>query len=95
MNALDRFQEAAKKTARPTPALDTLFIGLSAEVGELCSERMREIRSDRSALGLQEVKSELGDILWYVANIADYYDLTLDQVSEYNQIKLIKRGMHK
>jgi len=95
MNALDRFQKAAKQTARPTPALDTLFIGLSAEVGELCSERMREIRSDRSALGLEEVMSELGDIMWYVANIADRYDMTLDQVSEYNQIKLIKRGMHK
>ena len=92
MNALDRFQKAAKQTARPTPALDTLFIGLSAEVGELCSERMRELRSDRSALGREEVISELGDIMWYVANIADRYDMTLDQVSEYNQIKLIKRG---
>ena len=95
MNALDRFQKAAKQTARPTPALDTLFIGLSAEVGELCSERMRELRSDRSALGREEVISELGDIMWYIANIADRYDMTLDQVSEYNQIKLIKRGMHK
>jgi NTP pyrophosphatase (non-canonical NTP hydrolase) len=36
--------------------------------------------------------SELGDIMWYVANIADRYDMTLHQVSEYNQIKLIKRG---
>jgi len=95
MNALDSFQKAAKNTAKPTPALDTLFIGLSAEVGELCSERMRELRSDRSALGREEVISELGDIMWYIANIADRYDMTLDQVSEYNQIKLIKRGMHK
>jgi len=91
-NALDKYQDFAKKSADPACSLDSLFIGLSAEVGELHSERMRELRTDREAFGHHEVLSELGDIMWYVANIAGRYGMTLQEVSKYNQEKLIERG---
>ena len=94
-NALDKYQDFAKKSADPACSLDSLFIGLSAEVGELHSERMRELRPDREAFGHHEVLSELGDIMWYVANIAEHYDITLHEVVEYNQKKLIGRRINQ
>ena len=72
---------------------ENLFTGLSAEVGELMSERMREIRPDRTPLGNNEIASELGDILFYVSTIAHMYDWSLDDIAEMNYIKLNSRKM--
>jgi NTP pyrophosphatase (non-canonical NTP hydrolase) len=37
------------------------------------------------------MKSDLGDILWYVAALASEFKLTLDDVATYNLEKLRKR----
>jgi NTP pyrophosphatase (non-canonical NTP hydrolase) len=88
---MNSYQKAASEMATKHPNLDTLFIGLSAEVGELCSERMRENRDDRTAKGIGEITTELGDILWYVAVIAAEYNLDLSEVASENLKKLNKR----
>lgn len=42
-------------------------------------------------LNLTEVEKELGDILWYVAEIATTLELRLDQIAEKNADKLAAR----
>jgi len=83
------YEERALSFANKHPNLDTLFIGLSAEAGEVLSERMKENRIDRSVGNIrQDMRDELGDVLWYITAIASHYDLSLHDVAIYNLAKL-------
>ncbi len=50
------------------------------------STKQAKWRARRSAL-----KAELGDVLWYMAQVATELDLTLDEIAEYNIAKLMDR----
>lgn len=39
----------------------------------------------------ENIKKEAGDILWYIANLAADFDLTLDEIAETNIQKLFSR----
>ena len=39
----------------------------------------------------EALKAELGDVLWYMAQVATELDLTLDEIAEYNIEKLYSR----
>ena len=88
---LDIYQAEATSFATKHPNLNTLFIGLSAEVGELCSERMKELRNDRNNPKQEDIASELGDVLWYVATIAATYNIQLSDIATNNVTKLNTR----
>lgn len=79
--------------------------GLVGEVGEFFSKVAKGIRKEE--LGIWEnhiqfnrekyteikegLKGELGDILWFVAGLADHLGFTLEEVAEYNLAKLASR----
>ena len=64
--------------------------GLSSEVGELLGKLKKNIRDD-TEIDHDALKGELGDILWYVAEIASVLDLSLDDVAQANVDKLESR----
>jgi NTP pyrophosphatase (non-canonical NTP hydrolase) len=66
-----------------------LFTGLASEVGEVMSERMKEVRKgiDRTA----EIKDELSDVLWFVSMIAKKRGYTLRDLMLHNINKLEDR----
>ena len=82
---------------RQTPVIETLnhivpLLGLAGEVGELVSEYKKHLRDGAShQLYKEKVQEELGDILWYLADAADSFDLELDQVAEKNLAKCKER----
>jgi len=39
----------------------------------------------------ENIKKELGDVIWYVSNLASDFDLTLDEIAEFNIQKLFSR----
>lgn len=96
----DRYQEDAQATDRvPNPAakggdlgLIVPLLGLAGEAGGLLSEYKKFLR-DGSAHRLfeQRVREELGDILWYIANIAEKFDLRLSDIAQSNLSKIKDR----
>lgn len=61
------------------------LLGLAGETGELLSEYKKHLRDGESHLLFKErVSEELGDLLWYVANVAAKFDLKLDDVAQAN-----------
>ena len=75
--------------------IDTLFMGLSSEVGELLSERLEEKRTDRDDSNrTEESLNELSDILWYVARISDRLGSNLEELMRRNLIKLEDRALN-
>ncbi|THV36390.1 nucleoside triphosphate pyrophosphohydrolase family protein [Glycomyces buryatensis] len=94
---LDEYQEAALRTAAPRHKHNELFhllLGLVGETGEIAEKAKKIVRdkgSDFSQWDTEDVKQELGDTLWYLAVIADHFDLALDDVAEHNIAKLADR----
>ena len=92
----DRYQQLAIKT-RQTPAGDVppvviSLLGLAGEAGQLLSEYKKYVR-DGSAhmLHKERVAEELGDLLWYVASVAEQFGLSLSDVADQNLRKTDER----
>lgn len=96
----DDYQKKAQATDRvPANAEDhnsssiiVPLLGLAGEAGQLLSEYKKHLRDgDAHTLFTQRVSEELGDLLWYIANVATKYDLSLDDVAKANLEKTKNR----
>lgn len=87
----DEYQEEAKKTAIYPYQYRVVYpaLGLAGEAGEVAEKVKKHIRD--GVLNVEELKKELGDVLWYLAAIASDLGLTLDDVAEANLQKLRSR----
>ncbi|WP_201308875.1 nucleoside triphosphate pyrophosphohydrolase family protein [Puerhibacterium puerhi] len=75
--------------------LHYLVPGLAAEAGELAGHWAKAIRDDNGALSGDRynlIRKELGDILWFVAMIADELMAPLESVASENLAKLADRA---
>lgn len=88
---LNRYQTLAADYRRDTANDVYAVLGLSGEVGELHSLIAKSIR-DNTEIDTEKVLFELGDILWFVAAIADDAGLTLDEIAKTNIVKLDGRA---
>lgn len=96
MNLHD-YQTAALRTASPKDKKNEIFhliLGLSGEAGEIAEKAKKIVRdkeSDFSQLDIDDITKELGDVLWYVAVMANYFDIPLEEVGAKNIAKLADR----
>lgn len=98
---LNDYQQKALRTAAPKDKPNELFhllLGLCGESGEI-AEKMKKIVRDYNSnfdkIDKDDLTKELGDVLWHVAVIADYFSIPLDEVGAKNIEKLadrLKRG---
>jgi len=97
---LDDYQERARSTALYPETARVLYptLKLVGEAGEV-AEKLGKLMRDEgfvpgSALSGPQVEAlakELGDVLWYVANLAADLGLTLEDVGQRNLDKLRSR----
>ena len=69
-------------------------LGLAGEAGEVANQAKKVIRDDGSELTDERraaMSKELGDVLWYVAQLATELELDLDAVAAENLEKLASR----
>ena len=67
------------------------LVGESGEVAEKFKKWVRDLGSDESRIDRSGIAKELGDVLWYLAVLADYLDLSLDDIATANLAKLASR----
>ena len=89
---MDTYQQQAAKTAvyPDDQAMNYLIAGLAGEVGELASIFAKHWRGDGD-LNHDHAAAELGDILWFVAMLAERLDTDLSTVAQNNLNKLADR----
>ena len=94
---LNEYQTLAKRTAAPYDKKNEIFdllLGLVGEAGEIAEKAKKIVRdqdSDFSKFDKEDLKKELGDVLWYLAILADYFDIPLDEIGQKNIDKLASR----
>jgi NTP pyrophosphatase (non-canonical NTP hydrolase) len=88
------YQKKANSTAIYKYKIIYPCIGLAGETGEVCEKIKKVLRDNDSIFDdkrKEEIKKELGDVLWYVSAIATDLGLNLDEIAEDNIEKLFKR----
>lgn len=94
---INDYQKIALQTANHPDKHNELFhlvLGLVGEAGEIAEKFKKLVRdknSDLAELDVEDMKKELGDVLWYVAVLADHLGLTLSEIAELNAAKLADR----
>ena len=69
------------------------ILGLVGESGEIAEKVKKLLRGDGKIKKVGMAK-ELGDVMYYIARIADYYKLTLEEIAKLN-IKKLKSRKHR
>ena len=91
------YQTKSRKTAGyPAIGHPVIYptLGLVNEAGEVAGKIKKVFRDKEgeiSAETREALKAELGDVLWYIAQVATELDLKLDEIAEYNIAKLYDR----
>jgi NTP pyrophosphatase (non-canonical NTP hydrolase) len=93
---LSEYQRLSRSTAQypRNEALTYPALGLAGEAGEFADHAKKVIRDDGGEVtaGRREAMAkELGDVLWYVAQLASELELDLDEVAQANLEKLLSR----
>lgn len=65
-------------------------LGLVGEAGEVVDDIKKRVFHERN-VPIAHTAEELGDVMWYVANIATSYGLSLEEIIEQNVAKLTER----
>ena len=93
---LSDYQRRSRSTAQypREAALAYPALGLCGEAGEVAEHIKKMIRDDGWQLSDERraaIKKELGDVLWYVAQLATELEIELEDVAQTNLDKLASR----
>ena len=95
---MNSYQDAARKTAAyPDVGSNPIYptLGLTGEAGEV-ADKVKKVIRDRGGVfdadTREAIKLELGDVLWYVAQLASELGFDLNEVADANLQKLSSRA---
>jgi NTP pyrophosphatase (non-canonical NTP hydrolase) len=93
---LDMYQQVAKTTAIYPREQAIIYptLGLTGEAGEVANKVKKIIRDGSNSKDeklVSEIKAEIGDCLWYIAVLADDFDIKLSDIASANLEKLANR----
>jgi len=93
----EEYQEKSRRTAvYPSVGQNYIYptLGLTSEAGEVADKIKKALRDHGGEVDeerRQNIALELGDVLWYVAQIASEFKLSLEDIAAQNITKLFSR----
>lgn len=100
-NGFDAYQEQTGETAIypgfeseetiSDAAVTYTALGLNGEAGEV-AEKVKKYLREGDEEYLNDLRDELGDVLWYLSRLADEVQLDLSYLAERNAVKLSDRN---
>lgn len=91
---MNQYQTQAKRTAPVSPSrrndLANYALGLAGEAGEV-GDIIKKHLFHGHPLDRENLKDELGDVLWYLSNLANSVDISLQDIADHNIEKLYAR----
>jgi NTP pyrophosphatase (non-canonical NTP hydrolase) len=95
---LNAYQQGARQTARyPDVGSNPIYptLGLCGEAGEVADKVKKVLRDHGGVFSPEQreaLKLELGDVLWYVAQLASELGFELEEIGAANLDKLASRS---
>lgn len=89
----NEYQELAQRTSSTSNITDKIengVMGLNGEAGE-CIDLVKKWEFQGHSLDVSELKKELGDVLWYIAECATGVGIKLEDIAISNIEKLRAR----
>ena len=93
----EEYQKKSRVTAKYPDAGNNFIyptLGLAGEAGEV-AEKIKKVLRDKGGKIDDEtreaIKKELGDVLWYVSQIATELNISLEEIASGNIVKLYDR----
>lgn len=93
----EEYQRESQKTAKyPVVGLPFVYpaLGLAGETGEVLEKVKKIFRDNNSAITEEqktEIAKEMGDVLWYLAQLATTLGVSLEDVARMNMEKILSR----
>jgi len=88
------YQDRASRTSdpklSPEDGLINAALGVAGEAGEI-AELVKKYIFHGTPLELSEMASEVGDVLWYLAEVCSQLEIRLDDAAQENIFKLLER----
>jgi NTP pyrophosphatase (non-canonical NTP hydrolase) len=93
---LSDYQQRSRRTAHYPRAAWLTYpaLGLAGEAGEVAEHVKKAIRDDGATITPERkaaLARELGDVLWYVSQLATELELDLGEIADENLDKLLSR----
>ena len=96
---LNHYQKQSRETALyPNVGSNPIYptLGLLGESGEI-ADKVKKVLRDQSgvfdAVAKESIKLELGDVLWYIAQLSSEFGFELNEIAEANLSKLKSRAI--
>lgn len=94
---INSYQHKARETAKYPTSQGIVYcaLGLTGEAGEVADKIKKIIRDKEGKFSEEdraEIAKELGDVLWYIANLSFEMNLSLEYVARKNIEKLNSRA---
>lgn len=93
LSQFDAYQNDAMRTANDLSAEEKILngaMGMCGESGEVM-DHMKKFMFQKHPLDYEKVAEEAGDVLWYIACLADGLGISLAEIAQRNIAKLQKR----
>ncbi len=92
MISFNKYQKESRKTWKENFRNDfeRSILGLVGEAGEV-AEKLKKSYRDEAIIDPEDMAKELGDVLYYIARVGEYFDYTLEEIAELNIKKLADR----
>ena len=93
----NEYQKESRKTViYPAAGANMIYptLGLTAEAGEVANKVKKVLRDHRGQFSdesIADVSAEVGDVLWYCAQIATELGISLEDIADKNLAKLFSR----
>ena len=94
MMEIQEYQRQATRTINTSleknENISNMVFGILGEGGEI-ADHLKKYLYQGHSLDAKHLEEEIGDLMWYVCNLATIYDISMVNVLEHNIEKLKKR----
>ena len=87
MNEYQRLAQRTSNTTTYSGKLENAILGISGEGGE-CADLFKKYLFQGHELDKAKLAEEVGDLLWYIAELASGLGITLEELAQRNVDKL-------